>query len=290
VEIKRYFKLETLANAVEQAVTGGDRFVIPSMRRVLGPAALVSLHFELAHESRYQLFFKVQAANVKRRRGTFGLVVAKQGEDYSEATVGELRNLRTLYARIPEYIVRPFDGGHFFLPDRHGRESHGRRIFGYMTEWLGGYYPLGVQRDLQFSVHVKTPLAVSKNDTETLKGKMVEIIARSFDGERGTCMEMPQVTRGDFVATNPGGKGAVKLKLITCRKMTRGMTRGKVLDQILRASCRWGDSTFYLAPAEGATIRDALKRAVGREEAQAWVREYQAGVEAGRFRKDERLG
>ena len=62
-EIRRYYQLDTLAAGVEQLVfSGQDRIILPSVHRILGPAPISSLVFELFQEGKYQLIFRMRAA------------------------------------------------------------------------------------------------------------------------------------------------------------------------------------------------------------------------------------
>src|SRR5690606_35872386 len=102
-----------------------------------------------------------------------------------------------------------------------------RFIYVYLTQWLQGYHELGVQRDLQFYVNVERPLAFTIAQTEILKRRMVEIIARTYSDETHDCMEMPQIASGDFVVTKPS-RGEPRVKLIACRRLLRNMTPAKL--------------------------------------------------------------
>lgn len=283
-EMKRFYNLETLASATERLIRGGDRFIVPSIKTVLGPSPLTSLTFELFQEGRYQLVFRVRASNVKRKRATFGFLVAKQEDKFSEIAQQELDNLRVLYKRAPDLVTRPFKGGTVYLPDRLKRKTKGREVYAYVTQWLGGFHELGINKNLQFFVNIKTPITMSKAITEALKGRMIEIVARSYDPKTRDCMEIPQVASGDFVVTKPG-KGTPKLKLIACRQMVKKVSPARLIDNILRANWEWGQQTFYLAPEFPETLLDGLARAVGRNQAKDWISQYASAVQQRKYKE-----
>jgi len=287
-EIKRFYQLETLAGAAEWMLeTGRDRFLIVSIQQVLGPAPVTSLVFELFQEGKYQLIFRLRAINARRKDGTFALVVAKHAEEYSRVAQAELGNLHTLYKRAPMAVVKPFRGGHIYLPDRHRRAGHGREIYAYMTQWLGGYHELGVNRDLQFFINTQRPHTFTISQTELLKAQMVEIIARTYDPAARDCMDMPQVASGDFVVT--ASHGTPRLKLIACRRMIKNVTPAKLIHRIVSAKWDWGGETFRILPVEPDALFEALGRAAGADVARVWLREYANGVRGGRFPEEEVL-
>ena len=63
--MKRYYQLETLANATEASLQWKNSFVYRSVHEVLGAGDISSLQFELFQEGRYQLIFKLRAGSTK---------------------------------------------------------------------------------------------------------------------------------------------------------------------------------------------------------------------------------
>ena len=287
-EIVRFYKLETLASAVDWALsTQRDRFLIPSVHQAMGPAPVISLTFELFQEGRYQLIFRVRAVNVKRKQGDFALVVAKRADDFSKVAAGEHANLRTLYERAPEFVVRPFRGGNVYLPDRHGRVEHGRDVYAYVTQWLAGFHELGVNDRLQFIVNIKARHTFTIAQTEKLKAQMIEIVAKTYNPKTRDCMDLPEIASGDFVVTAP--PKPPRLKLIACRRMLKNMTPVKLLDKIAASSWQWGNTKLYLAPEDPQMFYDAIARAMGKEAARDAFTQYAAAVNSGKIRERDTL-
>ncbi len=287
-EIPRFYRVETLASATDRLITTGDTFIVPSIKDVLGPAPVTSLAFELFQEGKYQLIFRINAGNARRKRAAFGFVVAKNGAELSKVAAAEHQNLRTLHARIPKYVVKPFRGGEIFLPDRHGRREHHRQVYAYLTQWMGTFHELGVTRSLQFYINVKNPVTLSIAQTEQLKALMVEIIAGSYDPQARDCMEMPQIASGDFVVTKPG-KGDLKLRLIACRRLLKNVRPAQLVDKIVTASWPWGQRELYLAPADPEQTLRAFQRAWGTSQTKIWLEAYRNDIERGRLREQEAL-
>jgi len=281
-ELKRFYKLETLSSATEIMLRGKDRFIRAGIQSVLGPAEVTSLAFDLFQEGRYQLIFRLRAANARARRANFGFVVAKNEKECSAVAQAEHRHLRTLFQRAPQHVVKPFLGGTIYLPDRHRRPEFGRDIYAYLTEWLGNYDELGVDRNLQFFANVPKRHTFTIAETELLKGQMAEIIFRTYDPKNRAGMALPEIASGDFVVRH-GPKTPPRLKLIACRNLITRLSPTKLLDQLLDASWDWGGRRLYLAPVEPQTLWNALARAVGSDTAREWVNRYTEAVAAGKY-------
>lgn len=286
-EIKRFYNLETLSSATEGMLGANDRFIIPSVQEVLGPSRVNSLSFELFQEGKYQLIFRLRAANAKRREATFAFVVAKNDGNFSRLAATEHANLRILNQRAPEWVVRPFRGGHIYLPDRHRRQGRGRAVYVYLTQWLEGFHELGVDRSLQFFINTEKPRLLTIAQTQGLKSRIVAVIARTYDAAKGQCMEIPQAASGDFVITNPRKGAAPKLKLIACRKLLSKMTPAKIIHRIVRSSWDWGGREFRLAPEDPGLLFEGLVRALGKEQARKWLAEYRLAVSSGDLQEHE---
>lgn len=287
-EMKRYYQLETLASATDRLLNTSDRFIVPSVQAVLGPAPITTLSFELFQEGRFQLIFRLQAANAKRKTATFAFVVAKKHEDFSAVAQAEHRNLQVLFERAPAHVVKPYRGGTIYLPDRHQRLEHGREVYAYLTQWLNGFHELGVNRNLQFFMNVPRPHTFTIAQTEAMKGRMIEIVVRTYAPGKREAMDMPQVASGDFVVTAPS-KDLPKLKLIACRRIQRHLTPAKLIHNLISTSWDWNGLKFRLMPADPEILVDAVMAAVGPELTRAWFSAYDGAVARGTVRESDVL-
>ena len=290
-EIKRYYRLETLASATEWMVsTKRDRFLIAGIQSVLGPAPVVSIHVELFQEGRHQLIFRLRALNAKRKEAQFAFVVSKRTVEESSVAVNEHANLQLLNQRAPEFVVRPFTGGKIYLPDRHGRIERGREVYAYLTQWLGIFHELGVTKELQFYINVKNPHTFTIAQTEAIKAHMVKTIVASYEATAQDCMAMPEIASGDFVVTWPKGRTSIpKIKLIACRKMLRRVTPAKLLDLVVSATWEWGGRTLHLAPEDPAMLYAGVAAALGKTVAREWFAAYVQAVSSKRLRERSAL-
>lgn len=284
VEIKRFYRLETLVAALERMLGTSGNLIESSFCRILGPAPLRSLTFELFQEGRYALIFRVRAANARRKLAALGLVVAKNHQELSAIAAAEHQNLRIVCARAPQFVVRPYDGGRIHLPDSPRSRYAGRQVYAYLTQWLGGYHELGITKNLQFFINTAKPRVFSVAETEQLKAQMVEIIARTYDAANRDCMAMPEVASGDFVVTKPQ-RGPLRLKLIACRRMEKKVSPAKLLQTIAASAWDWGGRPFRIMPSDLDLFFEALANARGTEEAGVWAREYVSAVKSGKLRE-----
>ena len=275
--IKRHYTLDTLEHATNRMLIGQDKIIGPSIRQVVGNSAVISLAFELFQEGKFQLIFRVRALAANRKTAIFGFVVAKNHQELSTVAEHEHTCLRVMHERAPNHVVRPFHGGRIFFPPTRSGHGEGRLVFAYLTQWLGNYHELGVERDLNFYVNVLRPQRLTNAQTEDLKTKMVEIIARTYDPLKRDCMEMPQIASGDFVVTKPT-QGPLKLKLIACRRIVNRISPAKLIHLIASTSWDWDGKPFKIVPTEAEGLFDGIVRARGLEEARSWIKAYRNAV------------
>jgi len=283
-ELKRYYQMDTLANAMEGLLRGsGENFLTASARAELGAGPLSYFHFELFQEGRFQLIFRCHVGNAKKKKATFAFVVAKNHQECTTVAKAEHRILATLHERAPQIAVKPYQGGIVFLPDRHGRKAHGRSIYAYLTQWLQGYEELGVDKNLQFIVNIAKRHTFTLAETDLLKGQMIEMVLRSYDPVQRNSMALPEIASGDFVVRKLT-KGAPKVKLIACRRMHQRMGPVRLLEKIFTTTWRWGERDFSLCPDDPQVFRQAINRALGPEVARDWRAQLRAAFEGKKIR------
>jgi hypothetical protein len=289
-EFKRYYQLETMANAVEGLFKerARDSFLAPSIKSALGPAKITRCEIELFQEGYYQLIFRMKVQNSQKRKGTFALVVAKDNKGLSETAKREHHTLNQLYERAPQCFVRTLKGGTLFLPDRHRRKENDRFIYAYVTEWQHGYHELGIQKNGQFFVNIPKPVRMNNAQTQQLKRRMVEMVIRSYDPVKRNCMAIPQIASGDFVVTLPG-KQNPRLKLIACRELTPRVSPSKLIHSLLSAEWEWSGEQVRLAPDSYEDWEQALNNALGKNRAKDWMAVYRKDVELKRYPKLKKI-
>lgn len=282
-EIRRYYQLETLAASTDAMIRRGDRFIQPSLRRIMGASPITHMRFSLYQEGYFQLIFRLTATNANRTEATVAFVVAKRAGETSTIAESEHRLLHTLHKRSPEDVVRPLEGGRIMLlGGRRGHEKP-RFVYAYITQWADGFRELGVDRDLRFFVNAVPHQPFTAEQTEQLKARLVALIARTYDPVRRECMEMPQIASGDIVVGKTAKQSAPKLKLIACRRMLRNVPPARFLHILASAQWEWGGGLLRLMPSDPALSWAALTDAVGSATAREWAAAYLGAVAAGRY-------
>lgn len=281
-EFKRFYKLETLASAVEKKLNEHDPFILPSITGVMGRTPIVSLRFELFQEGKFQYIFRVRATNSKRKRSNFALVAAKNAVEFSQLAKSENANLTLFHERAPHHVVEPFKGGTVYLPDRYRRKGQGREVYCYMARWLGAHHELGIGRDLQFFVNVKRPQRFSHAQTQALKCRIIEVMLRTYDPSARNCMALPEIAWGDFVVTKPS-VGPPKVKLIACRSILTRVTPPKLINEMVQAKWTWGGRSFRLRPDGPKDFLEAMANVLGKKQALGWLSQYRAAIARGRY-------
>ena len=273
-EFKRFYKLETLGNAIEYMIKqGNDRFILPAIQQKLGPATVSSLHFSLIQENRHRLVFRLRAGNSRKKQTNFALIAAKKNLKDSTLVADEHATLRTLFTRCTKHIVQPFRGGTVYLPDRYRRADKGREIYLYLTQWLPGYQPLGVNSNTQCMVNTEPRHTFSKIQTENIKAKIIEIILCTYDEKMQNLMALPDIQGGDFYVKHVP-KGMPLVKLSASRKLYEQAKPGQILSSLLNAS--WscgGDQHFQLAPETPELFWVSVQKALGKDIAPVWIRD-----------------
>ncbi len=288
-EQRRHYKLETLASATERLLHGNDRFILPSIQALLGPAPLASLDFELVLENGYRFVFKAGATNTKKKRAHFAFVVAKNQTEFSKLVRNEHEYLATLHPRAPHHILKPYRRGEIFLPDRHKRSAHHREVFAYVMQGLGPFRELGLGRDHQFFINTAPRRKASRIQTEAIKTKLVELIARTYDPTTRDCMGIPDIASGDLAATLPRS-GPPQLRVLACRELLRRVTPARLIHRMIGACWKSSkDLDVPVVPADPHDFAQGILKGRGAEEGRAWLGEYFDAVRARKLAKSDYL-
>lgn len=287
-EIKRFFKIETLTNALAKQIRTNDKFVLSSIRQVLGAVTLKNIDAELIQESKYRLTFRLKIQGEHRKQATFGLVVAKNDKECSEIVKKELSLMHILYERVPKCVVEPLKGGTIFLPDRHRRTDHDRDIYAYMTNWISGFHELAVQSNGNLALKSPRLTRMNAAQTQAAKRRMVEIILRTYDPTRRNAMSIPLVPVAEFIAAKQT-KGTPQIKLSACTDMQNRVSPAKMIHRIVSAEWKLGKQVYCLMPADATEFVQALTNALGKEDAIDWLSQYKKALKAKRLPELSRL-
>ncbi|HIJ66384.1 MAG TPA: hypothetical protein HPP77_10585 [Candidatus Hydrogenedentes bacterium] len=283
---RRFYRLETLAAAIEQGLYTKERIIVPAAQDTLGPSPLASLLFELCQEDNCAFVFRVRAGNARRKRASLRLVVAKNHQELSTHVAAEYRGLSGIYGRAPRFVIKPLGIGRIRLPDVRRSKGQDRKLSAYVTEWAGGYHALGVGKTRQLVLGVERPRLLSNAQAEDVKAHILEIMARSYDAGSGEYMGVPDIGGGAVHAAVPK-RGAVKIKLMTCGPMKRYRGPAGFVHTLVAATYNVGRHKLPMAPTEPSRIIQALAKARGEQEASRWLDQYVKAVRRGSLPESE---
>lgn len=287
-EIKRQYKMETLTNALSKQIRTNDKFVLSSIRQVLGPVPIKNMDIELVHESRYRFTFRIKVLAANRKQASFGLVVAKNHKEYSELTKSERSIMRILHERVPKCVMEPLKGGTIFLPDRHKRKDFDRDVFAYMTTWNGHSHELDIQKNQNLFLKAPKPVRFTAPETQAIKRRMLEIILRTYDPARRNGMSIPLSPVSDFLAIK-ASRGTPQLMLTACTDMQNRVSPAKLIHRIVSAEWKVNKNTYNLTPDDPTELLQALTNALGKQDAIEWLTQYKKAVKAKRLPELPRL-
>jgi len=266
---KRFYKLETLKNAVEKAIGEKDRFLFTGIQKRLAGGAPGVIKCTLVYEDANRLVFSVFASNRMKKQAVLRLVIAKNHEECSAQLLAEYETLRELHGRAPHYVIEPFAHGVVYLPDRHHRREVNRELFGYMTAESVGMAPLYVASGTQLAPHDTRPLCYSKKDTDKLKLTIIRLAISLYDDAAATGMD-PALLYPECIAAPENGKSADRILLLQCRQIRKRFYRHKLIHNLLFGFLKTGAKVMPLAPVYPGDFLDALCAVVPHETAKAW--------------------
>lgn len=286
--LRRYFKLETLASAVEGLLEQERSLLRTPCKNTMGSAPLTSATLELLDENTYRFVFYLRANNIKRKRATFRLVVAKNAEEHSQALTAEFDALRLLHGRVPKCCVEPVANGRIPLPDRHRRKNLSREVFAYLTAPSGGYHPLLLRADGRLAAGAQRPKSLTNPQTEAVKRRMIEILLRSCDPNARTAIRLPEVAAGHLLLDIPRDRPP-QLKVCGCPGLRSRVTPALLINDIVRASWESDGRACRLLPEDPAEFLQALTNALGKKTALEWLELYRKAIKAGSQRENKML-
>lgn len=272
-ELKRFYQFDTLVNSFNNYLCGRDKFIVPTIQKVLGNAPITSLKIHLFQEGKYQFIFHLKAENQKLKDAHFALVVAKDGDEFSKVAKSEHQYLLILHKKCPDLVVKPFSGDYLFFPDRYNRKEFHRKIYSYLTQWLSGFDELGINKNLQFFTNVPHPHTFTIEETNQIKRKIIETIINLYDEKKKVSIALPEIASGDFVIKrSPSGQH--KIKLIACRKIIKSISPPELIAKIMTTSWRWGSNKFHLLPDEPTDFLTAFYNVLGEEKSLLWFKNF----------------
>ena len=235
------FEPGALKQCLEQLVRRRSNPVVSGLR-ALHPAAgrVRSIHFDHFQEGEFQLVFRTRIRLESGRSVNMGTILSKDAGRCARIARTEHGNLRELYGRNQSVVVRPLEGGTAGLRWRSGLRRH----YVYCSQWLQGFHELGVNRRMNFYINERPFHNFDKRTTRQLKAQIIEICMELHDPLSGAAIEPPLIGAGDFVVTRPRTGKDLRLKLIACRKIQRGLTEGQARKLYTGYRGEWNGKIF----------------------------------------------
>lgn len=286
--LKRFYKVDTFSSALNKQILDKGGFVANTIEAVLGRVPLSSMSFQLVHENAYRFVFRARVVNKNGKRASFGVVAAKNAEEFSSLLRREYLNLSGLHEQAPRLVIRPFGDGNVYLPDRHRRRELGRDIYTYTAEWPTAHSALRIGKSRQFFVDAPRNVAFSQQEAERIKQRIVEIVVRTYDPDQRTSVELQSLVPDDFVVTRPRG-GSPRLKLIGCRQLQRNVSPQKLIHGLVVAKWKIAGTDFPLQPADPKWFVESILNAAGKTDGAAWLGRYAAAVRRKTLPESRRL-
>jgi hypothetical protein len=236
-----HFSRDALTRCLLGTMHRPDNAILQSYRmlaRAGGEIRRIRMHH--FQEGQFQIIMKTRVESAHSAR-EFCTVISKDAGHIGRVAAEEFRNLQELYARDSRHVVRPLAGGFLELRTEHGDR---KRLFTYCTEWLEGYHELGLNKQMNFYINEVPFHHFNADITRHLKKNMLQICYDLYDPATGSAIEPPLIAAGDFVITRPAYRLPLKLKLIACRRILRGLTPQQCGRLYLDYEGEWGGKIF----------------------------------------------
>jgi len=270
---KRFFKMETLSNAVEKCLQEKDRFIWAGLKKAVGDASVTSITCDLVYEDAVRLVFSLTAATQSRKNIFLRLVVAKNHEECSAALSRECTVLAGLSERNPDRLVSIIERGFIFLPDRHLRREINREVAAYLCKAPLNLAPLYVASPSQFGPRGSKPLRYSLKETEAIRKSIICVLAGCYDDKTFTGVDPGDLSPECFAMEYPASANA-SLLLIQCPRLRKRMPAGQLVQKLLLGTLATGKTRLAIAPARPGDFFEALAGVVTEEKARRWCASF----------------
>jgi hypothetical protein len=286
---KRFFKLETLLNAVEKCLNEKDRFIHAGLTSIAGDVPIVALQGDLTYEDENRLVFSLVLTTRARKRVCAQLTVAKNHEECSATLEKECMALGYFSGLCPERIISPTRYGFIYLPDRHKRKDVKREVFAYFCAGPPTLAPLYVASPTQLAPHGPKPKRYTLKETEFLKQSIIGIVARCYTETTFLGID-PDDLYPECFAIKEQQKSGTSVHLVQCPRVRKKLRTGHLIQKLLFGTIKTQKQVLPLAPARPEMFFTALAEAITPEKAREWCNAFfshrKALIETSHMEKD----
>ncbi|MBF0549121.1 MAG: hypothetical protein HQK60_01170 [Deltaproteobacteria bacterium] len=257
---KRYLNSEGLKRTLKMALSHPQSELITSLSELRGgpfpPEGLHQVNVSLFQEGDFQYVFKVTVRTCDGAETLLAMIVAKDTGHLSQLARSEHGNLKYLYQRRPEYLVRPLSGGELPVSPQQGGLT--RPVYYYFTCWLSRFHELGVNRQMNFYINEIPYHHFDRQTSDFIKVQILKILFSCYDPVSQRAIEPAKIGAGDFVITRPEAGKPIRLRLIACRRISAKVTLEKCLSLYLGYHGDWGDKIFTYIPSNPMLLTQAI--------------------------------
>ncbi len=285
---RHFFQGESLARSLELAIARADSLLFPASTRGVAPSNVQAVSGAIVAENNYSIEIHLEFRGIERKSHRLRLVVARNDQELALMVKAEGRNLTAVAPRLPKQLAPPLAGGLLFLPDRHRRTGQNRRIPAYATRPIPESLYCGIGGPEQFIAYSASPRLLSRDVTDKIKGRILEICMRSFDPRARTAMPPPDLQRGTLRLSARAG-AAGEFVITGCPFLWDHMDHVGLIHRLTGFDWKEGDRGMPLLPADHGLLREAMIIALGKPTSREWLKEYAAALEQGRYKPHHRF-
>jgi hypothetical protein len=252
---KRLLRSDLLQETIKRYLKEPKNALLSSLeelhRRNCGLRDLRTVTASLFQEGEYAYVFRVTVVTEGRKKSQLAMILAKDKGVTSRLAKLEHENLKRLFARCRDIVVRPLGGGPVTISGPRPAD-----VYAYFTIWLNRFHELGVQhKNMNFYINELPFQYFDSHKSDRIKGRMLDLMFRLYDPIRREAIVPPKVGAGDFVITR---KSPHELRLIACRKILKGVSLDRCMALYLGYQGAWGDRLFHFVPEAPELLRQAL--------------------------------
>ncbi len=287
--MRHYFSRDSLASALDVAVYRGDPFLFEGPGGAGSTAGISALSGVLVAENTYAIEVAIRFRAAKRRLPNLRVLVARNGEDFSQMLRAEAKNLTALAPRLKSAAPTMLRTGVLLLPERNQtKKAQSRRVSAYATTAvLDSVYGGIGQRD-QMMAYTASPRLLSVDATDHVKRQVIELCLRSYDPRTHTAMPPPDLVRG-AMRVNMRDAAQPRVVLCGCPFLWDHIDPVALLHRITGFDWKEGNRQMPLMPTDHALVAEAMLAVFDKVTARAWARDYVAALENSRYKPHHRF-
>lgn len=271
-EGKRFYQLETLANAIEGGINRGDSWLAAVFRESLMGSRPDSMNLELQWENTYALAFRIGATTTRGQSANLLLVCAKNHQEHNERLRGEITVLNQLAPRCPAGVLPIRAEGTFYLPQKHG--GKGRQVLACVRAWPGKCLPAECTPKGQYVLVGPERKLLSRAESEDYGFALALLLLQAFDALTRTGPSLNSLHEGDILCRQ--FRTSLAPSLMHCPRLTRYRSIQAYVKGLLLWEPRPGSGVYPMQLISAHSFVRALRQGLGDDLAPEAIRRLSA--------------